>query len=119
MSFIGAVKMGLGYKPGYFLAHEDCKRETVQVAQNHPQVITLENGAKYVPAGAIVPSNDGNAKGILYEDVDVSEGAMPGSLVVEGVVYEDKLPAAIAGAAKTAMTGIKVIAAEPAITRPY
>ena len=111
-------KTNIGYEPGYFLASADCKRETVQVAQNHAQVVTTADGCKYVPAGAVIPSNDGNAKGILYEDVDVTTGAMPGSLVTEGVVYEDRLPAAIESAAEAVLPGIKVITSAPAVTRP-
>ena len=108
---------GRGYAPGYFLASADCKRETVEVSASHSQAITIGT-TKIVPAGAVIPSNDGNAKGILYEDVEVTTGNMPGSLVTEGVVYEDKLPAAIEGAAESAMTGIKVITTSPAIVRP-
>lgn len=111
-------KQNIGYEPGYFLASADCKRETVKVAQNHAQVVTTADGCKYVPAGAVIPSNDGNAKGILYEDVDVTTGAMPGSLVTEGVVYEDRLPAAIESSAEAVMTGIKVITSAPAAVRP-
>ena len=111
-------KQNIGYEPGYFLASADCKRETVQVAQNHSQVVTTADGCKYVPAGAVIPSNDGNAKGILYEDVDVTTGAMPGSLVTEGVVYEDRLPAAIESSAEAVLTGIKVITSAPAVVRP-
>lgn len=117
MSFI-QNETNIGYKPGFFLAHEECVRETVQVAADHPQVKTRADGAKYVPAGAIIPSNDGNAKGILYEDVDVSTGNMPGSLVTKGIIYEGRLPAAIAGAAKSALTGIEY-RTEPTVTRPY
>ena len=86
---------GRGYAPGYFLAVADCDRETVQVDATHAQVVTLPNGTKIVPAGAVVPSNDGYAKGLLYEDVEVTTGPMPGSLVTRGTVYEDRLPAAI------------------------
>ena len=117
MSFI-QNETNIGYKPGYFLAHEECVRETVEVAADNAQVITRPNGAKYVPAGAVIPSNDGNAKGILYEDVDVTTGNMPGSLVTKGVIYESRLPAAIAGAAKAVLTGIEY-RTEPTITRPY
>lgn len=109
---------GRGYAPGYFLASADCDRETVQVDATHSQVVTLSNGTKYVPAGAVVPSNDGYAKGILYEDVDVTTGAMPGSLVTRGVVYEDKLPAAIESTAEAVLTGIRVITTTPAVVRP-
>ena len=55
---------GRGYAPGWFLADEECARETVQVDATHAQVVTLPNGTKIVPAGAVVPSNDGNAKGL-------------------------------------------------------
>ena len=64
MSFIGS-KTNIRYAPGYFLASEDCTRETVQVSASHSQVVTMDDGSKYVPAGAVIPSNDGNAKGIL------------------------------------------------------
>lgn len=108
---------GRGYNPGFFLAEEECARETIQVAANHAQVITLEDGSKIVPAGAVVPSNDGNAKGLLYEDVEVTTGAMPGSLVTRGAVYESRLPASVESAAKAVLTGI-VFKTLPTVTRP-
>ena len=117
MSFIQKNK-GIGYAPGYFLASADCDRETVEVSASHAQVVTNADGTKYVPAGAVIPSNDGNAKGILYEDVEVTTGNMPGSLVTRGTVYEDKLPAAIESAAEAVLTGIKVITTSPAVVRP-
>lgn len=116
MSFIGN-KQNIGFAPGYFLASEECTRETVQVAANHAAVVTTAEGGKYVPAGSVIPSNDGNAKGILYEDVDVSTGAMPGSLVTKGIVYEDRI-ATVQSSAKAVLTGITFISAAPAITRP-
>lgn len=88
MSFITEEK-GKTYAAGYFLAHEECERKTRQVTQ--AMATTAENGAKYVPAGTIYPSNDSNAVGIVYEDVDVTTGDMPASVVLSGVVYEDRL----------------------------
>lgn len=88
MSFITEEK-GKTYAAGYFLAHEECERKTRQVTQ--AMAVTAENGAKYVPAGTIYPSNDANAVGIVYEDVDVTTGNMPASVVLSGVVYEDRL----------------------------
>ena len=117
MSFIES-KQGIRYMPGYFLASEECTRETVTISPSHSQVVTMADGSKYVPAGAVIPSNDGNAKGILYEDVDVSNGAMPGSLVTKGIVYEDRLPAAIESAAEAVLTGIVVKTSSPAMVRP-
>ncbi len=99
MSFIGDVKKGSTYNPGYFLAYDDENviRETREIAQNSALVVTSEDGTKHVPVGTAYPSNDGNAIGILYEDVDVTVGNMPGSVVTgKAVVYEDRL--AITGA---------------------
>ena len=104
MSFI-AGKKGEGYAPGYFLAYNDegVTRETRQFAQNSALVVTSENGAKHIPMGTAYPTNDGNAIGIAYEDVDVSTGDMPGSVVTGGaIVYEDRL--AITGAQYDAVT---------------
>lgn len=118
MSFI-LNETNIGYKAGWFLADtEHCTRETVTVAANHAAVVTTANGGKYVPAGAVIPANGATAKGILYEDVDVTTGNMPGSIVTAGIIYENRLPAALDSAAKTALTNITVIAAAPTITRP-
>ena len=118
MSFYGA-NTNIGYKPGFFLADtEHCTRETITVAANHAAVVTKADGSKYVPAGSIIPANGATAKGILYEDVDVSTGNMPGSIVTAGRVYADRLPVTVDNAAKTALTGITFIAAAPTITRP-
>lgn len=94
MSFIGDVKKGTTYAPGYFLAHGDegVVRETKEIAQDSALVVTSENGTKHVPMGTAYPTNDGNAIGILYEDVDVTVGNMPGSVVTGNAeVFEDRL----------------------------
>ena len=101
MSFIGEKKQGLAYAPGWFLKNnEDCTRETRQIAQSGAK--ETDEGGKYVPMGTAYPSNDGNAIGIVYEDVDVTTGDMPGSVVTKGEVYEDRL--AITGAQYDAVT---------------
>lgn len=91
MSFVGTVDQGKSYAPGYFLAHEECVRKTKEIAQNSALVVTRGDGAKVVPGGTAYPTNDGSAVGIVYEDVDVTTGNMPGSVVMSGVVYEDRL----------------------------
>ena len=93
MSFIGEVVQGKGYAPGYFLAHEECERKTREMTQS--LATTAADGAKYVKMGTIYPANDATAVGIVYEDVDVTTGNMPGSVVLKGVVYEDRLPEAV------------------------
>jgi len=87
--------------PGWFLVHpEDCHRETRQISAEGAS--TDYNGAKYVKMGTIYPSNTSSAIGIVYEDVDVSSGDMPGSVVTKGTVYEDRLP--VTGANYDAVT---------------
>lgn len=121
MSFIGNVEQGKAYAAGYFLAHEECERKTRQIAQNHPQVVTGADGSKHVPMGAFCPANDSSiVGGILYEDVDVTKGNMPGSVVTKGVVYLDRLPAAPATGVQAALEakGFKFVEPDPAVTRP-
>lgn len=119
MSFI-ASQNGKGFEAGYFLVdNEDVTRLTKTISANHAQAVTRADGSKYVPAGAIIPANAAGAVGILYEDVDVSTGDMPGSVVTRGHVYTSLLPAEPAAAAISAMTGISFVATVPAITRPY
>ena len=61
MSFISSNEAATVYAPGWFLANPgDTKPETKTIAHNHGNVQTAEGG-KYVPMGAIYPSNDGNA----------------------------------------------------------
>lgn len=102
MSFIGAGTNGTIYAPGYFLAanDENCTRVTKEISQSG--AVTADDGTKYVPMGTAYPSNDGNAIGITYEDVDVTTGNMPGSVVTKGTVYEDRL--AITGANYSSVT---------------
>lgn len=117
MSFTGTTQQGAGYAPGWFLANELCSRQTRQISQTGAQ--TGPDGSKYVKMGTIWPANDATAEGIVYEDIDVTTGDMPGSVVTQGMVYEDRLPA-MAEAAKTALKGRGFVFLElPKVTRPY
>lgn len=117
MAFKEADVLGVVYAPGYFLAHEECVRKTKQIPASG--ATTAANGGKYVKAGTPFPSNDANAIGLVYEDVDVSAGDMPGSVVMSGVVYESRLPVTLAAAAKTALQGKGfTFVAVPTVTRP-
>lgn len=120
MSFFDGPNKGYGWAAGHFLVNDEtCVRQTMTIAANHAQRVTRDDGRIVVPAGAVIPANGATAKGILYEDIDVTNGAMPGSVVTEGIVYGDRLPAALASAAASALTKITVIAASPTVTRPY
>jgi hypothetical protein len=91
MSFIKTDNTARVFAPGYFLAAdaENCTRETREMKQT--DAITLSDGTKIVKMGTAYPANDATADGIVYEDIDVTSGNMPGSVVTKGIVYEDRL----------------------------
>jgi hypothetical protein len=116
MSFT-ANASGTTFSAGHFLVDDEaCLRETATIAADHGQIVTL-NGRKIVPAGAFVPSRGSSSKGLLYEDIDVTDGAAPGSIVTKGKVYEDRLPQAANSDAKTALAGITFVN-QPTAYRP-
>lgn len=119
MSFTNNQTSGRISAPGWFLAHEECRRETRQMIAS--AATTDYNGAKYIPMGSAYPSNDGSAIGIVYEDVDVTSGDMPGSVVTKGTVYQDRLVSGFTDAAVSALEalGFDFIAASPSVSRPY
>ena len=108
MSFIQSTT-SRGFSAGFFLADENCLRETMTIPANHSQAVTLADGSKIVPAGALI-----TGKGLVYEDVEVTKGDMPGSVVTAGVVYTDRLPS---GSSIEGLSGITGKAA-PAVIRP-
>ena len=118
MSFIENKEDNMVYAPGWFLANnEACTRVTKTIPDTG--ATTAPNGGKYVKMGTPFPSNNGNAIGIVYEDVDVTNGPMPGSVVTKGEVYESRLAVTLASAAKTALQGLGFkFVALPTVTRP-
>lgn len=116
MSF-NSSNTGTTFEAGHFLVDdENCLRLSATISENHAQKV-VRNGRTIVPAGAVIPANGATAKGILYEDIDVTDGDAFGSIVTNGTVYGDRLPAALESAAASALTGIKVISS-PAVIRP-
>lgn len=73
-----------------------------------------EHGRKYVPAGSFIDATGlvvkasgdtfpGTPVGVLYKTVDVTNGDMPCSLVVEGYLRADRVLDGYSEAAKTAV----------------
>lgn len=132
MSFNGS-KQGAVFNAGHFLANgdEDIRRETRTASANSALVVTGADGSKHIPAGTAYPTNNGSAVGILYEDVDVSTGDMPCSVITgNAVIYKDRLrvtggtsenPVTITASAQSALElkGFKFIDSAPVVTRPY
>lgn len=118
MSFIKKEEnTGKAYAPGLFLAHAECTRKTYQFKADDTNVVTADNGGKYIPMGTVMTASDGSVEGITYEDVDVTYGDMPGSLVTSGTVYKSLLNGTVEDSALTT-AGFKVIADVPTVERP-
>lgn len=116
MSFMGNAN-GKTYAPGYFLAHEECERKTKEIPQS---MATTVGSTKYVKMGTPYPSNDGDIEGIVYEDVDVTTGNMPGSVVTKGSIIEGRLPVGLTTTAKTKLENLGFILEQlGSVTRPY
>lgn len=86
-----------------FLASADFTSFTYQVSDSG--VAANAQGRKIVPAGTVYPLNDATAIGILLNDVDVTTGPQPGTVLVDAWILEARLPVAPAAAAKTALAG--------------
>lgn len=54
-----------------------------------------ENSRKLIKAGTIYPANDATAKGIVFEDVDITDGDKVGALMIAGRYLTDKLSATV------------------------
>lgn len=61
-----------------------------------------------IKAGTVLPANDSTAVGVLLDDVDKNSNPN-GTIVIHGFVKKDKMPAAPAEAAVTALNLIKFI----------
>lgn len=120
MSFIMNDTSSRAYHPGWFLSSDKTAiKKTRQMSQSN--ATTAADGSKYIPMGSIYPTNDSSATGIVYEDVDVTSGDMPGSVVTSGEVIESRLPDTLDGEAKTALEalGFKFVEEPTEPVRPY
>ena len=81
--------------------------KTVQVASEGVQANA--DGEKIVPMGTVYPANDATAKGIIFEDVNVTEGDRVASLIVAGRVLQNRLPATVADAAKPVLAALGIV----------
>lgn len=66
-------------------------------------------GRKIVLAGTVWPANDGTAEGLVYSDVDVTDGDQEVAIVYSGTVSAFKLPVVPAAAALAAMKNITLL----------
>lgn len=68
------------------------------------------NDKKIIKAGSVYPTNAAGAKGIVFEDVDMTDDAKrPISVIVAGRVLEKRLPVKVDETAKTELTAQGII----------
>lgn len=79
-------------QPNFLASERSLVLKTYQISDNG--VTADENGNKTVGAGKIYPTNDANAVGVLFQDIDVTWGPQEGSLIMAGHVYSNRLPEA-------------------------
>lgn len=59
---------------------------------------------KIIKAGTVVPTNNASAKGIVFEDVDITDDEKkPISVIIAGRVIKENLPVAVDTNAETAL----------------
>jgi hypothetical protein len=88
-----------------FLASSKFQNYSCMVSDEGVEV--NERGHKIVPAGTVYKNEEGKAIGLLFHDVDVTNGPHEAAVMVEGRVYGARLPETVSEADKTTMTGIK------------
>lgn len=121
MSFLQNDNTARSFAPGFFLANDD--ENCVRLTREIPQTLATDmpDGRKIVKAGTFYPANSsGTVEGIVYEDIDVTSGNMPGSVVLKGNVYLDRLPASPESGVQSALEGkgFVFINSDPAVIRP-
>ena len=76
-------------------------------ATTHATLVATVDGRKIIKAGTIFPANDKTAKGVVFYDLDVTDGAATGTVIYRGTVKVNQIPVAPSAAALKAMTQLK------------
>lgn len=92
-----------------FLASEKFVSFPRQVDSTSYAVTTDDRGHKVIPAGTIYPTNDASAVGVTIDEVDVTYGAQPVGVIVDGFIFGKKLPVEPVAAAITALKRITFV----------
>ena len=94
----GSAK-GLLVFPDHYVAYPEL------FAYGHALAVTVGT-KKIVKAGTIYPANDATAVGIVFSDVDVTNGDGAGAVIIHGFVKTAGLPEVPSANAKSALKGI-------------
>lgn len=103
------------YHPNWLESEVGLVLKTYQIAQS--KGVDDGYGHKIVKSGTPYPDDSGSAVGIVFEDVDVTSGDKPGSVMVAGRVLDAKL--SITGSKSTLSGKGFTFVDTPAIQRGY
>lgn len=68
------------------------------------------NDRKIIKAGSVYPTNAAGAKGLVFEDVDMTDDEKrPISVIVAGRVLEDRLPEIVDTTVKTELQALGIV----------
>ncbi|MBQ8036083.1 MAG: hypothetical protein IJ268_03735 [Proteobacteria bacterium] len=99
----------IAFMHGHFEAIPAQQAKATEAVTNF---IELRNHRYYLKHGAIWPSNDANAQGIVAHDYDITDGSAIISLIVSGNVRTEMLPAKPTAAALVALRNIGLVPVE-------
>ena len=97
---------GTGKQILLFPDHYVCKAHTF--LKDDAAAVT-EDGRKIIKAGTIYPANTSAAQGVVFYDVDVTDGDRSGALVLHGFIKTAAIPAQPTTDAKAALNQIAFI----------
>lgn len=81
-------------------------------SQNDAAAVTVD-GRKIIKAGTIYPANDQTAIGVVFSDMDVTDGDRTGTIIIHGFIKKAALPANPSANAIAALNMIKFLPLSP------
>ena len=109
------VKTVVAKTLGDILQFPDHYVNVAQLFEKDSALAVTEDGRKIIKAGTVFPSNDENAQGLVFQDVDVTDGDQNAALLVHGFVNSAKLPTAVSNDAKKALKQITFFPIDPVV----
>lgn len=105
--------MAFNYTEKYYAGNNILASEVglvLKTFEGTQAMATVDGDKKIIKAGTVVPTNDASAKGIVFEDVDMTHDAKrPISVIVAGRIKSANLPVAIDDAAAPVLAASGIV----------